>query len=367
MISAIFAAALAVAANCDLEHPSGRPGCTRAAVDALPMNAIQVIGTHNSYKKAIAPAEFALIKAVQPKLAATLDYSKPPLAAQLDAGARQLELDFVYDPAGGRFASPLALKMANDAAAAPYDPEPMKRPGMKVMHVPDFDYRSVCPTFVACISEIRAWSKAHPDHLPILVIFNLKDDKLEGVPGAAEVLPFDAHAMDVLDAEIRSVFPAGALITPDRVQGKRATLREAVAAGGWPRLKTARGKVMFAMDEGKTKTSLYRGDRKVLEGRAAFINTDEDSPAAAYITLNEPFELAGRIEKALKAGLIVRTRADADTVEARANDRARQDAAFATGAQYVSTDYLAPDTRFGPYETHLPGGGVGRLNPITAR
>jgi hypothetical protein len=367
MISTILAAALAVAANCDLEHPSGKPGCTRAAVDALPMTAIQAIGTHNSYKKAISPAEMAVLKAVNPKTALTLDYSKPPLSDQLDAGARQLELDYVYDPEGGRYATPLGLKIGKDADAAPYDATPMMKPGLKVMHVPDIDYRSVCPTFVACLTEVRAWSRAHPDHVPILIIMNLKDDQIP-VPGAVPLLPFDAKAMDAIDAEIRSIFPESALITPDRVQGKHATLREAAAAGGWPRLKAARGKVMFAMDEGKAKTDLYRGTRGSLEGRAMFINTpDLASPAAGYITLNEPLELADRIDQALKAGLIVRTRADADTFEARANDHKRQEAAFASGAQYVSTDYMTPDPRFGPYEAHLPGGESARLNPKTGR
>ena len=367
MLSTIFAAAMAVAAHCDLEHPSGKPGCTRAAVDALPMNAIQVIGTHNSYKKAIAPAEFALLNSINPKTAKTLDYSKPPLTDQLNAGARQLELDYVYDPEGGRYAHPLGLKIAKDETAAPYDSAPMMKPGMKVMHVPDIDYRSVCATFVACLTEVRAWSKAHPGHLPILIIMNLKDDNI-AVPGAVPVLPFDARAMDAIDAEIRSVFPDSARITPDKVRGKHATLREAVTAGGWPTLKAARGKVMFAMDEGRAKTDLYRVGHPSLEGRAMFINTpDLDSPAAAYITLNEPAELAGQIDAALKAGLIVRTRADADTFEARDNDRRRQVAAFNSGAQYVSTDYLTPDTRFSSYEAHLPGGGVGRLNPKTGR
>lgn len=150
------------------------------------------------------------------------------------------------------------------------------------------------------------------------------------------------------------------------MQGRAATLAAAVKAGGWPKLKAARGKVMFAMDESGAKPALYRGTRKSLEGRAMFINTDE-GPAAGYVTLNEPLEQGARIEAALAGGLIVRTRADADTLEARANDRARQTAAFASGAQYVSTDYLTPDARFGPYEVHLPGGGVARLNPKMAK
>jgi hypothetical protein len=363
MLPAILAAALAVSAACDLERPSGEPGCTRAAVDALPMNAIQVIGTHNSYKMAIAPKEMAALRAANPKAAETLDYSHKPLAEQLNDGARQLELDYVYDPQGGRYATPLFRKLNRDTT--PYDLTPMTKPGMKVIHVPDVDYRSVCPLFVECLKEIRAWSQAHPDHVPILIIMNLKQDQLK-VPGAVPLLPFDAAAMDAVDAEIRSVFKDSELVTPDRVQGRHATLREAVLAGGWPKLKAARGKIMFALDESPAVVAVYRGARRSLEGRVCFINTDEASPAAGYLTLNEPAELGARIRAAVKAGFIVRTRADADTYEARRNDRTRQAAAFASGAQYVSTDYMQPDARFGPYEAHLPGGGVARLSPVKA-
>jgi hypothetical protein len=361
MILAALAAA-AIAANCDLEHPSGAPGCTRAAVDALPMTAIQVIGTHNSYKQFIAPKEMALIRAANPKAAQTLDYGKPPLTVQLEAGARQLELDYVNDPEGGRYATPLGRKMAPDTT--PYDLTPLNKPGLKVMHVPDIDYRSVCPLFVDCLREIRAWSKAHPDHVPILIIMNLKQDQLK-LPGAVKLLPFDAAAMDEIDKEIRSVFPEAELITPDRVQGRHATLREGALAGGWPRLKAARGKFLFAIDEPPAVVEAYRGGRKNLEGRVCFINSpSEDHPAAAYFTLNEPDELGARIKRDVAAGFVVRTRADADTWEARKNDRTRQGQAFASGAQYVSTDYMTADTRFGPYEAHLPGGGTARLNPV---
>ena len=361
MIAALLAAA-AVSAACDLEQPSGGPGCTRAAVDALPMNAIQVIGTHNSYKMAIAPNEMATLRAANPKAADTLDYSHPPLTAQLDAGARQLEIDVVNDPAGGLYATPLGYRMAGKAVV-PYDFAPLQGPGLKVIHVPDVDYRSVCPTFAACLTEVRAWSKAHPDHLPILIIMNLKEDGASW-PGAVKPALFDARGMNEIDAEIRAAFPEAALITPDQVQGRHASLREAVAAGAWPKLKTARGRVMFALDCPPDQVARYRGDRKVLEGRVAFVNTEETSPAAGYITLNEPKELSARIAAAVKGGMIVRTRADADTVEARANDTSRQAAAFASGAQYVSTDYMTPDARFGAYEARLPGGGKARLSPV---
>jgi len=56
-----------------------------------------------------------------------------------------------------------------------------------------------------------------------------------------------------------------------------------VAAGAWPKLKAARGKFLFAIDEGPAKTDLYRAGRKVLEGRVMFVNVDEASPAAGYV------------------------------------------------------------------------------------
>lgn len=361
MLAALIAAA-AVSAACDLEKPSGQPGCTRAAVDALPMNAMQAIGTHNSYKMAIAPNELAMIRAINPKEADAIDYSHPPLTQQLDAGARQLEIDIVYDPDTGLYAAPLGFKMAG-AKAEPYDFTPYRQPGLKVIHEPSVDYRVTCPLFVQCLKEVRAWSLRHRDHVPLIILLNLKEGGLS-MPGAIKAPLFDAKAMDLIDAEIRSVFPEIDLITPDKVQGKHATLREAAAAGDWPSLKAARGKVMIALDCPPDQVARYRGDRKVLEGRAAFVNVDETSPAAGYITLNEPKEQAARIAAAVKAGLIVRTRADADTREARTNDTSRQAAAFASGAQYVSTDYMTPDVRFGPYVAKLPGGGIARPSPV---
>jgi hypothetical protein len=364
MLIAALAATAAISATCDLERPSGEPGCTRAAVDALPMNAIQAIGTHNSYKMAIAPNEMAMIHAVNAREADAIDYSHRPLKEQLEAGARQLEIDVVYDPAVGLYASPVGYRRG--AGKVPYDFAPLKKPGLKVIHEPSIDYRSVCKLFTECLSDIRDWSKAHPQHVPILVIMNLKEGGLK-LPDATVAPKFDAAAMNQIDAEIRSVFPDDARITPDQVQGKHATLREAAAAGAWPKLGAARGKVMIALDCPPDQVARYRESRKVLEGRAAFVNIDEASPAAGYITLNQPMEQAARIAAAVKAGLIVRTRADADTWEARKNDKTRQAAAFASGAQYVSTDYMEPDARFGPYTAALPGGGAARLSPVQAR
>ena len=120
---------------------------------------------------------------------------------------------------------------------------------------------------------------------------------------------------------------------------------------------------MFALDAPRSQVDLYRGARASLEGRVLFVNIEEDEDAAAYITLNSPVEQAERIAAAVAAGLMVRTRADADTVEARQNDPARREAALASGAQYVSTDYMRPDPRFSDFQVVLPHDAAARLNP----
>ena len=324
-----------------------------AAQDSQPLriNDVAVIGTHNSYKLAMPADTMAKVRAANPAMADALDYAHRPLAEQLDAGARQLELDVNYDPQGGRYARGSAdLKL--------------RRPGFKVLHIAGIDTSSSCILLTDCLKAIRAWSDAHPRHVPILLMFNAKDDQ-NAARGGIDALPFDAAAYDALDAEIRSVLGPDRLITPDAVQGNYPTLRDAVLAGNWPLLEASRGKFLFALDEPPAKVAIYRGARKSLEGRVFFINTDEQSPAAAYLTLNDPIGDADRIRRDVAAGYLVRTRADANTREARANDTRPRDTALAGCAQFVSTDYLWADPRFaGGYRVEPPGGTAARCNPV---
>ncbi|WP_211212317.1 phosphatidylinositol-specific phospholipase C1-like protein [Rudaea cellulosilytica] len=357
--------------DCNLSATSaaqaGDSACSRAWIDAnLRLDDIQVIGTHNSYKQRMPPEEFTAHHALDAHGADTLDYGHRPLDEQLDAGMRELELDVWDDPQGGRWLHPPGA-LRQGFSSPPWPPaqaEQMTKPGFKVMHLADIDFRSTCMTFAACLSIIRDWSTAHPRHAPITILINAKDGKLG--PGSVAALKFDEAAFDRLDAEIRSVFQPAQLITPGDIQGKFPTLRDAARAGHWPTLGQARGRILFALDESDDKIALYRGARKSLEGRAMFATVKEDSPAAGYITLNDPIADQGRIRTAVSAGLLVRTRADADTFEARRNDTARREAAFASGAQFVSTDYFEPDPRFGPYRVRFDGGAIARCNPVRA-
>lgn len=341
---------------------AGGDDCARIWMDAaLRMNDLTAVGTHNSYKLGIPAPELAVMVAANPG-AANLDYGHRPLAAQLDAGARQLEIDVLHDPRGGRYARPRSV-LGGEAPVGDAFRQVMAALGFKTLHMADVDFRSSCLTFVACLREIRDWSRVHPDHAPILIMLNAKTGQAS-LPGSVTPLDFDAAAWDALDAEILSVFDAAALITPDQVRGGHATLREGVLAGGRPTLGQARGKVFFALDEGSEKVSAYAAGRPSLQGRAMFVNTDEASPAAAYLTLNDPVAQQDRIRAAVRQGFIVRTRADADTQEARTADVTRRSAAFASSAQYVSTDYMWADPRFPTYQVRLAGGAAAACNPV---
>jgi len=129
----------------------------------------------------------------------------------------------------------------------------------------------------------------------------------------------------------------------------------------WPSLAAARGKVILLLDEGPEKHEAYYS---AVKRPALFANVALDHPRAAIQVLNDPIADAGQIDDALMQGLLVRTRADADTVEARKGDTARRDAAFASGAHFISTDYYRPSRHFGTnYVVELPGGGSVRCNP----
>ena len=172
------------------------------------------------------------------------------------------------------------------------------------------------------------------------------------MPGATQPLPFDAEAFAALDAEIRAVFQPDELITPDQMKGAR----QSAGSGAVRRLAQAgRSARQGDVPAGRQaeKTDLYAGPAKSLQGRPMFIATDEKSPLASFICIDDPVKDQARIAGDVAAGFMVKTRADADTREAREGETARRDAAFASGAQIVATNFLMPDKKIGDYQVNL--------------
>ena len=313
---------------------------SEVSVDELRFNEIQVLGSHNSYKQAIDPELFATVIKSNPALAQSLDYAHLRLEEQLDMGVRALELDVFYDPEGGRYARPLGLSLVGKTSE--YDPEGlMRQPGFKVLHAQDIDFRSNCLTFSGCLSQLKHWSGQHPGHLPIMVSINAKDDVIDQ-PGFVRPLKFDVSAWDALDAEIRAVL-GEKLILPSWIRGDAESVNIAIMDSGWPELTDLMNRFLFVLDESTEKNMAYLKGR---ENAVLFPNMPAGGPDSAVRIVNRPIEDMERIKDLVEQGYLVRTRADADTREARSGDTRRRDAAWSSGAHFVSTDYYLPDTRF---------------------
>ena len=333
------------ARNCD-NH------CSAKWMDAnLRLDQVQVVGTAESYKQRPDTALMTLIRMGGKDNAEALDYGLAPIPAQLDNDVRGLQFDVAYDPKGGAYKMPAGANMAMDLLPDDYL-KAMAKPGFKVIHVLDVDYRSSCLALQDCLKQVANWSKAHPRHLPIFISLRINDAKTP-MPGATTPAACDEAALNALDDEIRAAFPADQVITPDKLQGSHASLREAATAHAWPSLAQARGKVIFVLNDEAARIKTYQGSRKSLEGRMMFVAADEASPLAAFISLPDPVKDQPRIRQAAHDGLMVITRADAETREARKNSDIRRNAAFASGAQIIQTDFASADPAIGPYRVSL--------------
>ena len=126
---------------------------------------------------------------------------------------------------------------------------------------------------------------------------------------------------------------------------------------------------MFALDNTDRKRDEYLQGHPSLRGRMLFVTAPAGDPATAFIKMNEARGPAEeRIREQVKAGYLVRTRADEPTVEARNGLTARKDSAFRSGAQFVSTDFRR-SARSAPATSRAcraPAGLIARCNPVSA-
>lgn len=285
--------------------------------DLLRLNHIQAKGTHNSYH--IADPEGLLPK---------YDYTHVPLNEQLTKqGVRQFELDVYYYSRGF------------------------------VVYHNEGDELTTCNIFVDCLQTLKDWSDAHPDHHALFIHIEPKEDKIGIDPELFN---------QKLDEEILSVWPRERIVTPDDLQGGYPTIKDALAAQGWPTLGETRGKVLFIMlDMAEWRESYTRGLTST-EGRVLHAESIGDLDITGFARLDVPDELEGPIREAVESkNLIVRTRADTDGNEARANDYTRLEKALEVGAHLISTDFPAP-TEQHEYGVEIPEGTPSRCNPLTA-
>lgn len=323
----------------------------------LRLNQFQAVGSHNSYHLA-PPVELLELLRKSNKETEAWNYTHPPLAVQLDAGLRQFELDVFADARGGLFADPLGVRLAalRGSKLPPFDPAgDLKKPGFKVLHVPDLDCWSNTPTLAGALADLLAWSDRHPRHLPLMVLVECKDQAHPTLPTRPE--PFTRARLLELEQAILSIVPASRTLRPDEVRAGEPTLRDAVRKHGWPGLDSLRGKFLFCLDNTDAIRDRYLDGNSALQDRLLFASApDDEHPAAGWFKCNDPVRDFERIRGLVKAGFLVRTRADTRRADPRMREKA-----FESGAHWISTDHFgAPDP------VAFAGGKTFRPNPLTA-
>jgi hypothetical protein len=359
-----------VVLTAEAQRNPGTPGTSNQSDtthNELRLNEIQILGSHNSYKVAIDSALLNLIAAKDEETARSLDYAHIPITQQLDMGLRNLEYDIFHDPKGGRFTDPTGLALLK-TKGLPYEAfdeqQKLQQPGFKVFHVQDIDFRSHNLLFKDALNELRDWSNANPDHIPIFVTINTKDQEIKNSTVIRhQPLPFTAGALDSIDTSLQKYLGTEHLITPDDLRKDGQSLKESIIDGGWPLMDSARGKFVVILDQNDEKMERYIEGHPGLAGRMMFVNAPESYPEAAIMIINDPVKDHQKIQAIVRQGFIVRTRSDAGTKEARENDYSRWEAAQSSGAQIITTDYYLPSKTF-PSSYQISMEEIFRENPV---
>ncbi|MBB6332694.1 hypothetical protein HNP24_003686 [Chryseobacterium sediminis] len=335
-------------------------------LNELKINEIQVIGSHNSYKKAILPEVYSYLsqKDTQNSLP-KIQYEHIPIPEQLDLGLRNLEIDVYADSKGGKYAHPKILDLVKTTES--FDPEgKMKKTGYKMIHITDIDYQTWYYTLEDCLKDLKKWSDRNPDHDPVFITLEPKDGKANQF--GTEPEHYTSQLFDDLDHELKKYLGKEKIITPDDIRGSYKTLNEAVLNKNWPKVKEAKGKFLFVMDNNGENRDLYAKDHPSLKGRMIFTNSTPGTPESAVLFMNEPKKDDVMIKELVKKGYIIRTRADADTMEARSEDYSRFEKAKESGAQIITTDYYYPSKLFkSNYKISFDNNTYERKNPLTGK
>lgn len=338
-----------------LPAPGGLPYVSTAG---LRLNQLQLTGTHNSYHVDSNATTLEWINA----LAVAWNVSQPSMPQQLDGGIRAFELDVFVDDEGGRFAQPITLLGRTHDER--FDP-----PGFKVLHVPDLDQDSICPTLEGCLQDMSAWSAAHPGHLPVMVMIECVEVRVPSIGPIdfADPAPWERRHVEELERMVRDTIGEDRLITPDLVRGESGGVREAITGRGWPLVDDVRGRFMFVITCGTRCDLFLRSLHPGLRGSALFVMVGSDDPDSSFHVHNDPEPEAADIERNSSLGFLVRTRADENMAEALSGSTERRDRAQASGAQIVSTDCPAPAAHLGSrYSGRMPDGGTARVHPRAA-
>ena len=288
-----------------------------------------MLASHNSYHL-LAPVPLT------GPIGLTLEYSHAPLDQQLETqGVRSFELDTV-NPPGDEF---------------------------PVVHEPNIDAASNCTPITHCLDVIAEWSKAHPRHVPIVVLIEPKDGALE-LQLDPQLAAFDAargrHPRRPGPGRAREAahHPGRGAREGEDAAGRRhregmAHARQGAGPGARGSERPRRGP-----PSPPRRPSVAAGPGDVRDRRTDGAGGG-GRPRGHARRGEDPRSRRGRVH-----------RADARRRRSRRGPERRHDetrGGTASGAQIVSTDFPVPNPPVGgDYVVQIPDGTPARCNPVIA-
>lgn len=272
--------------------------------DTLRLNDIQMLASHNSYKKqGSLLGKFFIGLGDSFEEAKKLQYGLNPLTTQLNDGIRSFELDMRYRK--GRF---------------------------EAVHVPLVDNSSQATNIRLALEEIDMWSDYNPNHLPIILLFELKNDWMMLDPALSD---FDTDTLALFDQMLIDTF-GNKLLSPKDVVSTHPSLNAAITTDGWPLLIDTLGKVIVVLHPGDY-TDLYVSMDTSFQSQVMFpaaSNTNTNNSYASFIVHNEPDVEV--IQGLVDQGYMVRTRVDDELVP----DTTKLTNGLSSGAQILTSDFI---------------------------
>lgn len=341
-----------------------------ANLDNLRLHEVQYVGTHNSYKlhpdsimmQALVLADRAQStpSVGEPSRAHSLAYGHLPLEIQLELGMRLFELDLRLSGAAPpinlqeHYAERYGIDVPPDGGALP---DRFARNEIQVFHTED-DFRSSCYTLSDCLIAFRNWSRANPQHLPVVIYLEAKYET-QCLSAAAVACvdeqkveqPFDRLAWERIERNVRSMIGEQKVVRPADIRQPGKSLRQSIAFHGWPLISDLRGKFLFvvaAADDRAKEAYAEIKDPLFFTFRAL------DHPDASFVIEFDPF--SPEVEKIIESGFIASTYADFRLKEARDNDPRKMVRLFEVGSQMISTDFPIRDPRFSDYRVIFKDG-----------
>jgi hypothetical protein len=246
----------------------------------LKMNDIQYLASHNSYKKkGLSLGHFFVGLGSSQEEAKAMNYDNKDLTTQLNEGIRSFEFDV------------------------------RKRNGTFMLtHVPLVDNSSVAPNFKLALEEIKLFSDYHPNHLPMIILLEIKDDWMMLDPSLDDIKSSDLRELDDL---ISDTF-GDDVITPSSVISNDLSLQASIQIHGWPRLVDTLGKVMVVLHAGSfvDQYILLDPSFETLHLFPSVYSDQIELPYAVFVIENNP--LSEMIPNLVQDNFMVRTRIDTE-------------------------------------------------------